>query len=442
MTDLPIYRHALILSLFLSLTTALANEPDPLTLSEIQAFAVEHAPGLERQRLGYTNLVAAVEIAKARFDPVVNASREWRESTDTHRTEGSVRQIFPADLDARASATLQETPGGEDITTYALTLSKTLIGGGSLLESRLPVNRARVAEAKEWNRLSLEQRRLRLTVTRQYFEVVRNQQTLRLRELQLERARLNLEHALVREDPLDIATARLRIPESELDVLTAQRAIHNGLLALKAEIGFPLQEPLTLDTEIPFHLRTIDLDEDLLTALGNHEAILNAQLDIQIAREELRVARTRRFPEVEARLNLQTRDDPSSAERETDTRGEVVMTWPLGQRRDRAEMVRRESDLRSSEIALHQAETDRRRDVESLALRVEEAARTVAIQEERVDVLEQQLRLFQDRWDNGEIGILEYIRSQNNLEDARVQYVAQQLRYLELLAEYDFNVGR
>ena len=86
-------------------------------------------------------------------------------------------------------------------------------------------------------------------------------------------------------------------------------------------------------------------------------------------------------------------------------------------------------------------ENDRRRDITSLASRVREAEITVRLQDERVAVLEQQLRLFQDRWENGEIGILEYVRSQNTLEDARVQALTQRLRYLELLAEYDFSVG-
>ncbi len=419
-----------------------AAESAPLTLEDVQTFALEHAPGLERQRLGYDNLIQAVEIARSRFDPVFRAAREWQDSSDTQRTEGSVRQLLPADLDARANATLQEGTDGNDVTTYALQLSKTLLGGGTLAESRFPVEQARINEAREWNRLSLEQRRLRLTVTRQYFDVVRNQRTLQLRELQLERARLNLEHALVREDPLDIATARLRVPESELDVVSTQRAINNGLLTLKNEIGFPMQEPLEVSPEIAFEIRELDMDADLEKALMDHEQILNARLEVDLAQKELRIARTRRLPEVEARLSLQSRDDPRIDGRETDTRGEVVVSWPLGNRRDRAEINRKEADLKSAEIALYQAESERRRDIGSLALRVMEAEQTVRLQEERVEVLEQQLRLFQDRWENGEIGILEYIRSQNSLEDARVQFVAQQLRYMELLAEYDFSVGR
>jgi len=174
--------------------------------------------------------------------------------------------------------------------------------------------------------------------------------------------------------------------------------------------------------------------------LEDHELILNALLDLDLSRKELRVARSKRFPEVRAQVNVQNREE--DGDRETETRGELVVSWPWLDRRDRAEYQQKLNNLESQQIALGQAQNDRRREVESLASRVREAEQNVILQEQRVEVLEQQLRLFQDRWENGEIGILEYVRSQNSLEDARVQYITQQLRYLELLAEYDFAAGR
>lgn len=439
-------RHLLTAALLL---TALpwrlpAEEAPGLTLREVQAFALEHAPGLARQRLSYDNFLEAVEIARAKFDPTFTARQEWRDSTGTWRSEAGVRQTLPGDLNITGTLAYQEAPDGNDLTTAALRLSKVLLGGGSIRESFLGLDRARIQEARELNRLSLEQRRLLLTVTRQFFEVVRSEQTLQLRQLQLERARVNLEHALVREDPLDIATARLRIPESELEVERAERAITLGLLTLKNEIGFPLDQPLLLATEVPFDVRPLNAAQeaiDIGRALENHEQVLNARLDTRLAQKEFQVARTQRLPQVRAELSVQNREERLISDSETDTRGEIIVTWPWLDRRDRAQFRQRENDLRSAEIALQQVENDRRRDITSLASRVREAEITVRLQDERVAVLEQQLRLFQDRWENGEIGILEYVRSQNTLEDARVQALTQRLRYLELLAEYDFSVG-
>jgi outer membrane protein TolC len=436
---------ACTLTLLNSLALRAQDPPAPTekiwSLPDIQDYALTHAPGLARQRLAYENLIEAVTIARTTFDPVFSARQEWQEGGDAGRTAATVTQTLPADFDLSATASRQDQDGG-DLTRYAVQLSKTLLGGGTLLESLLPVKRANLNEAREFNRLSLEQRRVRFSVTRQFFSVIRSQQTLRLREMQLERAKLNLEHALVREDPLDIATARLRIPESELDVVAARREITSGLLSLKTEIGYPLDAELRLDPDVNFNTVSLDLPGDLTYALANHETLLNNELDLELLRLEQRVARSKRFPELSAQVNVAAEDRPGGEETETETRGELVVTWPFLDRRDRAEARQKANEVASAEIGFALARDERRRDIEVLHSRVLEAERSVTLQEERVEVLEQQLRLFQDRWENGEIGILEYIRSQNNLEDAQVQRITQQLRYLELVEEYRFNVGR
>ena len=52
------------------------------------------------------------------------------------------------------------------------------------------------------------------------------------------------------------------------------------------------------------------------------------------------------------------------------------------------------------------------------------------------------MRIYQDRWENGEIDIVEYIRSQNSVEDARVTLINDQMTYLDVLARYHNLTGR
>ncbi|MEX2606936.1 MAG: TolC family protein [Kiritimatiellia bacterium] len=432
--------HSLILLAFLFTGFLSAEEEvEPLSLSDYQIFALEHAPGLARQRLAYSNLVESVEIARAAYDPVFQVRRAWQETDDPGRTTGSISQTLPADLNARLTARTEER-AGDEFNNYALSLSKTLLGGGSFLEGRLPLERAWIQEAKEANALSLEQRRLYLTVVQRYFSVVRNELTLRLRELQLERAKRNLEHAMVKEDPLDIATAELRIPESELEVLSAKRSIHSGLLELANTVGMPISQPIAVETELDFAVEPISVEEDLQYALENHEQILSARLDLELSRMESRVARTKRLPELRVEVTMEENETPSDSTSET--RGELILEWPWLDRRDRAEARQRKLNVEQNEIRLFEALQDVQRQIETMGQQVIEAERSVTLQEERVRLLKRQYELYQDRWDNGEINILEFIRSQNDLENARVQLVTQQTRYLELRAEYDFLIGQ
>ena len=305
---------------------------EPLSLEVCRAYARANSPSLERQRLTYSNRVESVTIAKTKFDPVLSLRRSWEDTDDPGRTTGTVRQTLPADLQAEFSARTEERDG-ESVQRYALQLSKVILGGGSGLESRLPIDRARVREAVQANTLSLEERRLMLTVTRRYFAVVRSQLTLRLRELQLKRARTNLEHAEVREDPLDIATAKLRVPESEQDVLRSEREIAEGLLALKETMGMPLVQPLNVITEREFEVVPFDAESDLERALREHEDIRNARLELELARKELRVADTQTLPEVRLEASYEENDPDRGAA--SQARAEVVLEWPWLDRADR-----------------------------------------------------------------------------------------------------------
>ena len=420
------------------LSPASGRDVEPLTLRDLQAFAEQFSPDQTRQRLTYSNLVESVTIGKTKFEPRFQVRRSWQETDDPERTTGTITQTLPADLDLRLTAR-NETRGGDSFSDYALNLSKTILGGGTFLESRLPVERAWINEAREANRLSLEQRRLRLTVARQYYAVVRHVLTLRLRELQLERAKQNLEHAIAKEDPLDIATAELRVPESELDVLTAQRLIESSTLDLAETIGLPVSQPLNVSTNLVYEVRPFTVDRDLLHALENHETILNARLGLELDRMEAKVARSRNWPEVRLEATFEEQDGPG--ENSSETRAEVVLDWPWMDRQDRAETRQRDVDVQSSELAVFEAEQTVRKDIETTKAQLVEAEQAVELRRDRVQVLERQLELYQDRWENGEINILEFVRSQNDYENAKVQLVTQQARYMELRAEYDFLTG-
>ncbi len=413
------------------------EEPETLSLSDSIRYAMQNAPGLEQQRLTLSNRVDAVVRARSVFDPVFRVSREWRDEDDPGRGSAQIQQTLPADIRATLSARYEEEDGA-GFSRYALDLSKTLLGGGSYAESMLPIRRALIQEARQANTLSLEQRELMLRVTQQYYAVVRNKLTLQLRLLQLDRAKTNLEHARVKEDPLDIATAELRVPESELDVLRAERAIQEGLLDLKETIGKPIANLMAVQTQLVYDVRNVNVEADVQRALDTHERVLNARLSTQLAERERDVAKARGWPELSVGVSVV---EDEADERDQNVTGEITLEWPLGDREDRAAAREAERTVTTRKLEEYEARQAVHKDVRSVALRVEDAKRAVRLQEDRVRLLERQFLLYQNRWENGEINILEYVRSQNDLENARVLLITQQTRYLELLAEYDFVTG-
>ena len=74
-----------------------------------------------------------------------------------------------------------------------------------------------------------------------------------------------------------------------------------------------------------------------------------------------------------------------------------------------------------------------------LARRLDESARLIDLQDKRVELGVRLAEIYRDRWENGEIDILEYVRSQNDLENSKIQLVNLKSSYMALLAQYQFT---
>jgi len=117
------------------------------------------------------------------------------------------------------------------------------------------------------------------------------------------------------------------------------------------------------------------------------------------------------------------------------------VSWPLGARADRAHYQQAKNRLEDHRQEMYRTLQAREQTVRRLSRRLQEAKTSVSLQQERVALGERQLELFTDRWENGEIDILELIRSQNDLENDKVQLVNQKTEYMELLAEFEYEAA-
>ena len=73
---------------------------------------------------------------------------------------------------------------------------------------------------------------------------------------------------------------------------------------------------------------------------------------------------------------------------------------------------------------------------------LDEYQKAVKLQEFKCDLLKRKEELYRDRWENGEIDILELVRTQTDLEDSLVDLIGRKVSYMELLANYHYLIGR
>ncbi len=415
-----------------------------MTLEQCVDYALEHSRELAQLRITLGKQELTTKINRGKFRPTLTVSGDRESGDDRTGASASLKQELPAGFTATAAGSAENGDGGDaDSASLSLSISKVLLGGGSWGESLLEINNSLLSELIERNRVHRYERELVYRVKQNYYVLIRNHQTLRINEMRLARARKNLEHALERQRPLDIATARIEVPDNEAGVLRARRQIQSAEDNLKLLIGMDVEKEMAFDTAFDFGERAIDVQVDIAFCVTNHEDIINAGLQKRQLENEWPVQRAKRWPKLTVSgSSARGSEEGINLGGDTETTVGLALSWEPGGYTERLKARRIEQSIDSREIDIDDLRQEKAKAVRDLGRRILETLQLVRLQEQKIQVAERRSELYADRWLNGEIDILEYVRSQNDLENSRIQLINLQTTYMELLGEYDFNVGR
>lgn len=415
--------------------TGQAATTNLLDLAACEAYAITNALRLIQRGYDPLNRALETEVARQRFASAFTTDLAY--SARDARTDGTLawRRELPGGYQLGAKAANTENDRGDWDRTYTLDLAKRILGGGSIAWSRVEI--ANSLDSEQIAALELQQfrRELLADVRKRYYQVLRNRQTLTAREFQLERARRNLASAVAREEPLDIATAQIEVPENEANVLRARRAILSALDALQEAIGLPFDQVLDVLPGHAFQPETIEAAADLAWCLSSHEEV--RILDLRLVQLDREAEALREEVAPVLLLGAQVRrDELADQDSEWDGRLTLSMAWSAGLRTAHARLALKEHAIETVRLERELVRRRLRTAQVDLARRLEEALLQVELSRNRLAVAGHRAKLYEDRWQNGEIDILEYVRSQNDLEENRIRLINDQIAYLEILADY------
>jgi outer membrane protein TolC len=407
-------------------------------------YALQNSPTFKSQALEQKAAELNHRIEEVALDPALtfNANRD-QEDPVSHSESLNLSKRWHGGW--RATGTLQSSDTSESTTSSSrsISISKALLKDGSQLETRRVLDNALVTLLQRNNTLELERRRLVTNVKKQVYRTLRSMETLKIQQLRLDRAKRNLEHAIERDEPMDIATAKLEVPSSEIQLLNAQINIQNNLDNLKVTMGMPLSGNLQLKALTPFDFIAFNLDEDISWSLDNHETLLNQELTIQRQERLLKIAKRDRWPSLRLTAEFSQSSDEGFSSYETDEQSLAMnLSWPIGARSSRLGVDLAKNILERNHLSLKRSQLEKTQRCRQLGRRLEEQQKSILLQAQEVELRELQVEMFQDRWSEGEIDILELVRNQNSLENSRVGLVSAKVNYLETLADYENEVGR
>ena len=275
-------------------------------------------------------------------------------------------------------------------------------------------------------------------------ELLQNKRTLIIQKGQLMSAQRNLELARERENLLDISNAEIQVNQTEDTIIRAEQSIQRAQDSLKSAMGFPILQDITVSTDINFTLGDVDPVADAVWSLANNEEFLNLGLREEKQSRDERILKQKRLPDVsvDGRYRRVISDSFDIVDGEENTSIGLSIDWEWLSESDRARFEK--AKIRGSLLAVERfrREQDKTQTIRNLGRRLDELRNRIRLREQEVALQERRLALYEDRYNNGEIDILEYIRNQNQLDNSRVSLVNQRADYLSALAEYRFQVGK
>ena len=195
----------------------------PVSMDQCVRYALTNSPAIRRADLALQNRRLDTVIARAKF--AIGLGGSASRDVTAEGTSGSleVKKEFVGGINLSSKLSVTDAQADEsDAAGVSVTLSKVILGGGSFRESLLGIDNSLIDELIALNSLSKSQREIEYRVRQTYYRIIRTTQYLKIRELKLEAAKKNLEHAVERDNPLDVATARMEVPDSEASVLSAR----------------------------------------------------------------------------------------------------------------------------------------------------------------------------------------------------------------------------
>jgi len=429
----------------LAVRMANAAQDGVMSMEDCIGYALEHSPDLQKLEISHESQRLQTVIEKAGFTPTITLDNSYAVAGEDLTDSLTVSKEFLNGIELSSTMSVtKDVDDDSDSASLSVSISKQILGGGTILENRNGIDTSIVDEMMALNLVAKKKRELVYRARSYFYQIIRNIQSLSIKERQVESARKNLEHAIERERPLDIITARVEVPEKELAVLSVKRSIADGLDVLKVLIGMPVDQPLTIDEEVEFRIAERDLASDVGFAIENHEDLVNNRLEQRKQEWNVQIKESQVLPDVKLSASFTKENEGTSVNLTGDDEETLgfSISWPFGRAADKAEYMQALSSLRSKQTDYFILDQNKRRRLAQLHRLLEENAESVRLQHQRVELVSRQGELYRDRWENGEIAILEYIRSQNDLEDSKVQLVNLETEYLERLAEYDYEAGR
>ncbi len=431
----------LLILLLLSCFTLNAKE---WTLQDVLDYSLKNSPRIQNSKLSIDDARQLSAIARAEFDMRITLNSSAKTDGNADNNAFRLVQPLPAGFDVSVTGNHNRDGDDNDTTDLSIAITKQILGGGSLDSSLKEIRNAHTNELISLNNFKSLERDLVRDLMLNFYRIIRTRKSLEISERRLETSKKNLEMAIARDDPLDISSAKIRVPQDKISVIAARATVKNELDAMQVLMGLAPTSDFDIKTNFEFSLAEPNSAEDIKYAQQNSEDFLNIELDRIKIKREVEDRTEKKLPDVSLfarhRLENDSSEDINLAGEEDTTLG-VNFTWTFGSRAEIAQLAIAKNNLQENLLDYRILYNDRLRSLRRLERLMAELNTSIDVQIQEIEFNNEQVELYKDRWESGKMAILEYLRSQDRLENSRIQLINLQTNYMENLQNYLYDSG-
>jgi outer membrane protein TolC len=428
-----------------ALAASLAQPPSPaarvLTLEEAVKLALVENLNLQSSVDVVQGAMVGENLAESRFNFKVTPTYErgFGESSLLDQGVGvEVSKLLPFGTTITGglrSDWASSELANANASAFSMRVTQPLLRGfGKKVTEYDLVNSRRNLQSSERN-LELAKQRLAVDVVSSYYNIVRQAGLADVARKSLERNKELLRASEARLEvglasKLDVFRAELQLSQAEDAAIYRKEALELALDSFKFNLGLAPTDDVALEmTEPEYQPVTVDIDAATALALQNRVEVREESDRIHDAQRSLSVSKQNLLPQVDLNLRYDRRgvgDSFTSSFNFIDNVFNFYLStsYPLDRSSENASYAMTQIDLGARRRQLKIVEYNIANEVRAAARNVERIGKSIVLQERNTDFAEKQLRLATLRYQRGLASNFDIIDAENNLIQARSNYVS------------------
>lgn len=381
------------------------------------------------------------QVAKSRFNFKVTPtfSRGFGQQSFVDQRYGvEVSRLLPfgATLATNVRSDLSNSDFGNlTNSSLALSLVQPLLRGFGTGVTRFDLTNARRSMQGAERNLDLAKQRLAVDVVASYFNIVRQQGLLQVAERSMQRSNELLRASEARLEvglasKLDVFRAELQLSQAEESTILRREALELAMDSFKFRLGLAPGDQVAVEIVEPDYFPiAVDLDMATAQALSLRVEMAEERDRIEDGRRALAVNRHNLLPQLDLNVRYEQRGLGATFSESFNfqDRGWNVFlssSYQLDRTQENASYALTKIDVDGRRRAMRLREYNIANEVRAAARNVERVGKSIELQERNIDFADRQLRLANLRYQRGLASNFDIIDAENNLIQARSNYVS------------------